>query len=180
MFRLTKIIFLNLSVSIFTIIGLIIVARDSEYFNYGPSSTLKVASFTIDNWNKYFIVVLFVIIHKGINAFRREGVIPWKYNTVYNDNIIEISEVGKKELMFIVTGNHFIEHYSEFLEVFLVLSQIDIAIITFLSSVISVCIVLTLNMKKKHFLDGKILNDELNIIEKNNKIEFNEIDFFDD
>lgn len=151
-------IYINLS-----IIGLFISSffvfdhYNSHYFNFGWSNEFVFMSIPIDNPFKYFTFCGFIIVMNISEIFIDYIASPIIQFTTYNPYKNEICDFSRFELELYSNTIFFIQSSKRLIQVFIVLSQLDIAIISLLSSQVSVYLAIKYLLQYKTFIgDNRI------------------------
>ena len=145
--------YINLFILLF-VMGSFVIFNDfhSDYFRLGWSSDFEFVSVNIDTGLKYFCLCLLIIITNISDVLINEIADPILYFNTYNPDKKIISEFTKKELILYSNTIFLIHLLKKFIQVLISVSQIDVAIISIISTQVSGIIAIHLLLKEKKFV----------------------------
>lgn len=127
----------------------------SDYFRFGWSDNFTFVSLNIDSGWKYFLLCIFISLINVADVLTNEVVDPILYFSTYNPDKKIITEFTKSELQNYSNIIFLIHTLKKFLQVLIIISQIDVAFISIISSQISGMIFINFLLNEKSF-DNKI------------------------
>ena len=142
----------------------------SSYLQVGWSNNFVFASVIINNPLKYSLLCLFIIILNISEIFLNDIATPLIQFTTYNPYKIIIHDFSKCELQAYSNIIFFIQTTKKFIQIYVTFSQIDIAIISIVSSQAGVAMAIRYLLDKKTFVrpientNYESVNTELNPI----------------
>ena len=123
--------------------------KQSKYFRVGPSDDLIVISVSINTWEKWILVNIFIWIVKGCDVFVNEIGSPILGFRVYNPDKKIIDDFTKNELNFLGNAMWFINGFRTVIMAVVTVTQFDIACSGMMvSEIVSIFTV-------RHLLNGK-------------------------
>lgn len=156
---MNKVQVLNISIIInllflFLFSGSIIFYNDgySYYFKIGWSDKFDFASIIINNPTKYILLCLFIIVLNISEIFLNDIATPLIQFSTYNPYKLIIHDFSRCELEFYSNMIFFIQTTKRFIQIYVTFSQIDIAIISLLSSQTAVAMAIRYLLDKKTFV----------------------------
>lgn len=152
-------IFINMFLFLICIYSFFAYNNNSKYFNYGWSNKFDFVSITIDTPFKYFSLCSFIIGFNISEVFLNELANPFIVFSTYNPYKNNIQEFTRFELELYSNIIYFIQVFKTFLKIAVTISQVDIAIISLLSSQGTAFIVIRI------LLNDKTFNNQNNYIE---------------
>ena len=60
----------------------IMLADESPFLNFGPSTQTKLFGVLLDSWSKWWLVAIYTFVSTAIAAFASDSVVPWITNTI--------------------------------------------------------------------------------------------------
>lgn len=105
---------------------------NSPYFRFGWSDNFTFVSLNIDSGCKYFL--LFISLINLADVLTNEVVDPILYFTTYNPDKKIITKFTKSELQNYSNIIFLIHTFKKFLQVLIIISQIDVTFISIISS----------------------------------------------
>jgi len=142
----------------------------SSYIQIGWSDNFVFASVTINNPLKYSLLCLFIIILNISEIFLNDIATPLIQFTTYNPYKLIIHDFSRFELQSYSNIIFFIQTTKRFIQIYVTFSQIDIAIISMVSSQVGVAIAINYLLDNKTFIkpivnrNNYVYIDELNPI----------------
>lgn len=156
---MNKVQVLNISIIInllflFLFSGSVIIYNDgySSYFKIGWSDKFDFASIIINNPTKYTLLCLFIIVLNISEIFLNDIATPLIQFSTYNPYKLIIHDFSRCELEFYSNMIFFIQTTKRFIQIYVTFSQIDIAIISLLSSQTAVAMAIKYLLDKKTFV----------------------------
>ena len=126
----------------------------SNYFRMGWHKDFVFISITIDNPLKYFLLIFFISIVNVTEIFLNDLAFPIINFSTYNPYKTEITDFTRFELEFYSNTIYFIQGAKKLFQIATVVSQIDLAFITIMSSQISIYFVIKYFLDKKRFISN--------------------------
>ena len=105
-----------------------IFASDSKYFRFGPSEDFILISVKIDNYQKYYLLLILITCNNCIRTIVSQIGSQILIFNVYNPDKKVITEFTKSQLLFYANTMFFVGNIRVFFELLLTISQIDIAL----------------------------------------------------
>jgi len=142
----------------------------SSYLQVGWSNNFVFASVIINNPLKYSLLCLFIIILNISEIFLNDIATPLIQFTTYNPYKLIIHDFSRFELQAYSNIIFFIQTTKKFIQIYVTFSQIDIAIISLVSSQAGVAMAIKYLLDKKTFvrpienLNYSSIDNELNPI----------------
>lgn len=156
---MNKVQVLNISIIInllflFLFSGSVMIYNDgySSYFKIGWSDKFDFASIIINNPTKYTLLCLFIIVLNISEIFLNDIATPLIQFSTYNPYKLIIHDFSRCELEFYSNMIFFIQTTKRFIQIYVTFSQIDIAIISLLSSQTAVAMAIKYLLDKKTFV----------------------------
>ncbi len=150
-------IYVNIGILFLSILSFFVFNNvSSSYFSIGWSDNFIFVSVIIDTPLKYFILCLFIIILNVSEIFLNDLASPLIQFSTYNPYKIDINDFSRFELEAYSNVIFFIQICKRFLIVVVTLSQIDIAVISLVSSQISASFVIHYLLDQKKFLNRNV------------------------
>lgn len=134
--------------------------NNTNYLQFGWSKNLIFISIIIDTPLKYFLLCFFILIINISEVLLNEIATPILQFSTYNPYKNVIKDFSKNELEFYSNIIYFIQTIKKFLQIFVILSQFDILIISLLSSQFSAYLAINILLSEKIFLPD---NSEIEI-----------------
>ena len=100
----------------------------SDFIHFGPNSTTKFMSITIDNWFKWSFLSFYILVNTLINSFVAENMGPWITNTVQDHKNLYIP-YSKKMCILVVQTYYFYGNIMSMFGLFAMFSQFDFLLI---------------------------------------------------
>jgi hypothetical protein len=149
-------IIVNVSLLTLCIFSFFIFNNNSKYFNYGWSNNFNFVSITINTPLRYFSLCLFIIAFNICDVVLNELANPLIMFTTYNPYKNNVNDFSKFELELYSNIIYFIQVFKTFLKIAVTISQVDIAIISLLSSQTSAFVVIKILLNEKTFVEENI------------------------
>ena len=126
----------------------------SNYFRIGWHKDFVFVSITIDNPLKYFLLIIFISILNITEIFLNDLAFPIINFSTYNPYKTEIHDFTRLELEMYSNVLYFIIGAKRLFQIATAVTQIDLAIITLLSSQVSIYFVIKYFLDKKRFISN--------------------------
>lgn len=131
-------VYLNFSfLFIFSLFCVMLNNNEASYFRFGWSDTLTFVSISIDNSTKYFCLCFFIITMNFTEVFLNDIAAPLITFSTYNPYKLEISDFSRFDLELYSNLIIFIKLSKGLLSIATAVTQIDLAMISLLSSQIA-------------------------------------------
>lgn len=137
-------------------VGLAIVflgISTSEFFKFGPSSSVTFFKITIDTWTKWSYVCAYTVINQLVQTYGLETITPWMLNDVQNRDKIEqrfshgITQ-GIIQLWYVYLW------IDEVIGIQILLMQFDFLLVVLLSDLTATFITMELYIREKNASSG--------------------------
>lgn len=155
---MNKVQVLNTSITInllflFLFMGSLFVynKEPSSYFQAGWSNNFVFASIVIDNPIKYSLLCLFIIVLNVSEIFLNDIAVPLIQFSTYNPYKLIIHDFSRCQLECYSNIIFFIQTSKKFIQIYVTFSQVDIAIISMISSQAGVAMAIKYLLDKKTF-----------------------------
>ncbi len=125
--------------------------ESSNYFQIGWSENFTFVSIEINTPERYFTLCLFIISLNISEIFLNDIAGPLIQFSTYNPYKNEIKDFTRFELELYSNIIIFIQLCKRFIQIFVILSQIDIALISLVSSQVSASFVIHYLLNQKYF-----------------------------
>lgn len=133
---------------------------NSDFFKFGPNSSVKFFQTTIDTWGKWLCVVIYTIINQIIQTYGLETITPWMLNEVQNKRVHTLQESPARTQ--IVIQIWYIYMWSgRIFGIQIMLTQIDFLFVVLLSDLIATFATTQLYIRQKHRKKLYLLGDQL-------------------
>ena len=126
----------------------------NSYFHIGWSKKFVLISIIIDTPFKYFTLCSFIVVTNVSEILMDNIAVPIIQFSTYNPYKKTITDFSRCELESFSNLLFFIQISRRFLQIFLTLSQVDIAIISWLSSQYSAYMAIKYLLDNKEFVSG--------------------------
>ena len=150
--------------------------QDSSYFRVGWSESFVFVSVTIDTPLKYFLLCGFISLLNITEVFLNDIAYPLINFSTYNPYKTKITEFSRFELEFYSNAIYLTGALKKMLQIFIALSQIDIAFISILSSQISVSLAINYLLNNKEFIDNDYIDLSYNSINDHTRLVTTKVD----
>lgn len=127
----------------------------SSYFNIGWSKDFIFISSSIDTPLRYFTLCSFIIVFNISEIFLNDIAMPLIQFSTYNPYKTVINDFGRLELEVYSNTIFFIQTVKRFVQIYVTFSQIDIAIISIVSSQTGVGIAIHYLLDRKEFVESE-------------------------
>jgi hypothetical protein len=155
----------NLFLLIFVSSFITIFAEKSIYFRFGPSDDFIFIGVSINNYNKYFLLLTLIFLNDIIKVIISEIGEPVLVFNVYNPDKKVITDFTKCQLIFYANTMFFISNFRRVFELLISVTQIDIAIFSIIiEQIVSTLTVWFLVNEKKFDINDVILSTTINEI----------------
>ena len=131
---------------------------------------------TIDTPLKYFSLCLFIFVLNLSEIFLNDLACPIIQFSTYNPYKTKITEFSRFELEFYSNAIYLTGALKKMLQIFIALSQIDIAFISILSSQISVSLAINYLLNNKEFIDNDYIDLSYNSINDHTRLVTTKVD----
>tara|TARA_B100001175_G_scaffold316103_1_gene329174 strand:- start:1217 stop:1735 length:519 start_codon:yes stop_codon:yes gene_type:complete len=128
--------------------------EQSSYFNIGWSNEFVFISMPINTAYKYFAFCGFIIISNVSEVLMDNIAGPLIQFSTYNPYKNEVSDFSRYELELYSNAVIFIQISKKLLQIFIILSQVDIALISLLSSQLSASYAIHYLLNQKVFVSN--------------------------
>jgi hypothetical protein len=126
----------------------------STYFNVGWSNNFVFISMPINTASKYFAFCGFIVISNVSEVLMDNIAGPLIQFSTYNPYKREVSDFSRYELELYSNAVIFIQISKKLLQIFIILSQVDIALISLLSSQLSASYAIHYLLNQKEFISN--------------------------
>ena len=140
-----------LLIFVFLICLFVFNKNNVNYLNFGWSKNFVFISITIDTPLKYFLLCLFILFLNLSEVLLNEIANPIIQFSTYNPYKNVIKDFSRKELEWYSNIVYFIQTMKKFLQIFIILSQFDILIISLISSQLAAYLAIGILLNEKHF-----------------------------
>lgn len=155
---MNKVQVLNTSITInliflFLFMGSLFVynKEPSSYFQAGWSNNFVFASIVINNPIKYSLLCLFIVVLNVSEIFLNDIAVPLIQFSTYNPYKLIIHDFSRCQLECYSNIIFFIQTSKKFIQIYVTFSQVDIAIISMISSQAGVAMAIKYLLDKKTF-----------------------------
>jgi hypothetical protein len=146
----------NTIILFFVLIVALVFKDNSDYWNLGPNTRLKVISVTIDTMEKYYMLLFIVALLNVSKVIIEENAMPVLGFNIYNPDKKVITDFTKNELQIVANLMYFITSVRSVFTVMITISQIDIALFSVLiSELTSIATIRFLLNEKKFAVDDE-------------------------
>ena len=142
----------NVILTLFVILIVFIFADGGLYWRIGPQKDLVLISIIIDTWYKYIFSIILVSIIRIAEVITSEIGGPILGFTIYNPDKKIVKEFTKNQLQFFANTKFILDGFRGALMIMVSIAQVDIAIISMLSSEIVSCFTIRYLLNEKTFL----------------------------
>lgn len=162
---------------LFLITCIVFNNNESTYFSIGWSSNFTFISITIDTPLKYFSLCAFIITMNASDVFLNDAAGPLITFSTYNPYRIDINDFTRFELEFYSNIISFIKLAKGLLFIATTVSHFDLALLSLISSQVSVFLVVKYLLDNKNFHSKNVyvevpnyhtINEETDLIKKIN------------
>ena len=136
---------------IFFVSFFVLNSNNSTYFRWGWSDSFIFVSILINTPLKYFTLCIFIFVLNMSEIFLNDLANPIIQFSTYNPYKNNINDFTKLELEIYSNIIYFIQSSKKFVQVIVILSQIDIALISLFSCQISAFIAIKYLLNNKSF-----------------------------
>lgn len=119
---------LNIFLLFFISFFIIYFPSNSRYFRFGPNNDFIFISVSIDNYNKYILLLSLISLNNIIKVLVGEIGEPILIFNVYNPDKKVITEFSRSQLLFYANSMFFISNTRRVFEILINVTQIDIAL----------------------------------------------------
>lgn len=144
---------LFLNALLLVIVTFVVVAlRDesSTYFRFGPQQNLVAISVRIDTWNRWFCLVVLIILVRAVETVVNEVGGPILAFRIYNPDCREVKDFTYNQLSFLGNAMWLCSGIRGVFSIMISITQIDLAIIgVVFSEIVSFFLVRGLLLEKK-------------------------------
>lgn len=144
---------LIVNVLLLSLIATIVFVLDSSsnYFRFGPHEDFVLISVKIDNYDKYFFLLVLITIVNITKILIEDLCTPILTFTIYNPDKQTIEHFTKAELRFYSTSLFLVNNIRYIFEIMITISQIDIALFSVLIEQITGVYTINFLLKEKIF-----------------------------
>ncbi len=135
-------------ISIFIASAVFHSSTTSNFYKFGPNSTLAILGIKIDTSSKYTFVIVYCIVNSVMRNANGNILSPWLINTIQNDSIVKPKHIVPiaYEITFVKTLYGWFD-WLIYVNIFF--SQIDFVIIEFVSDIILSIIITSYYLRNK-------------------------------
>ena len=134
---------------------------NGTYWDFGPNDKLIIVSILIDNWFKYFCLLLVISIINIIKVISEDVGMPILNFNIYNPDKKIITDFGKIELQVMANSMYMITSIRELFLILVTISQVDIALFDVLIKGVVAFYTIKLLLTEKKFCKNQDLNLEI-------------------
>lgn len=157
-------IMINFSIMILFALSFIFLNNhQSSYFNIGWSNNFVFISVPINTPFSYFTFCGFIIVSNVSEICMDNVAVPLIQFSTYNPYKKSITDFKRSELEFYSNTIFFIQASKRLLQIFIILSQIDIALISLISSQLSASIAINYLLNQKNFMSESYVEIPSNV-----------------
>lgn len=112
---------------ILTILVFLTYVKESDtivFFHFGPSKHVKFIDIAIDDWNKWYILMVFTIVTQTLKMLADEIISPWIINTIMDDKT-DIQYLNYYKSQCICQTYYLFSAIVNFFQVSISITQID-------------------------------------------------------
>ena len=113
----------------------IMLADESPFLNFGPSTQTKLFGVLLDSWSKWWLVAIYTFVSTAIAAFASDSVVPWITNTI-QDHKTKYIPYHKVTCLLIIQTFTFYGVTQSVIGLFVALTQVDFMLIRLFADVI--------------------------------------------
>jgi hypothetical protein len=125
---LVLVVWLAVVLVVFSYLGVL----NSDFFRFGPSSSLRFMNFPIDSVEKWLLLALYSFVDSLFKSFSHDAIVPWLNNTI-SDPKSKLLPYRRSVCLGVVEIYFVYIHVSSVMKVFLSLTQVDFVLINALS-----------------------------------------------
>ncbi len=125
--------------------------KGNKYIRFGPNDDLNIMGYSIDSWEKYVLLQVFLAVVQGTDVAVNEIVSPILGFNIYNPDKRTISEFSRIELQVYANTHFMINAMRSALMVIVTISQVDVAILRVLYGEIVSFFTIRLLLNEKTF-----------------------------
>ena len=128
---------------------------NTQYFRVGWSSSFIFVSIPIDTPLKYFLLCGFITLMNISEICMNDVATPLIQFSTYNPYKTHINDFSRVELELYSNTIYLIQNAKRFISIFTILSQIDIALISLISSQATAGFIIKYLLDQKHFTNNE-------------------------
>jgi hypothetical protein len=130
-----------------------LASPEGGLFIFGPSETLKIGSVVIDTWLRYWILIALVCLFRSCSVVINDIGMPNLGFSIYDPTTETVYGFNRAELQLLANGMFLVTSLSGIFSTLVVVSRLDVAVISTLASeVASAASIYYLLGKKKRFV----------------------------
>jgi len=149
-------LFTNVVILGFTVIVVCVLKNPQDkYFTLGPNDNLQIMSVKIDDWIKYFLLHIYLLLTEVTNVIISDIASPKLNFSVFNPQRKVIHGWNKLELQFIANAFWFINSLKSTFSVLLSISQFDVAVARVIYSEVASIYTVRMLLNEKTFTESK-------------------------
>jgi len=134
---------------------------DHAFMKFGPQPTLVILGVTINTWDRYVALQIFIMIFQVTDTIVNEFASPILGFYVYNPDKLCITEFTKLQLQCYCQSMWFVNNMKDALMLLVSVSQIDVAFSKVLYADIATCFTIRTLINKKQFIQQADLTEVL-------------------
>jgi len=149
-----------------------LAAPEGGLFIFGPSDSLKIGNVTINSWTRYITLLSLICVFRSVSVVINDIGMPNLGFSIYDPTTETVYGFGRAELQILANGMFMVTSMSNIFSTLVIVSRLDIAVISTLSSELAsaMSIYYLLGKKKKFVRDfdtkeeadrNALLNDSL-------------------
>ena len=104
----------------------------SNFFRFGPSSTLHFMSIPIDTFHEWFLLIIYCACDTMVKSFSHDALVPF-FTTVIADSKCKELPYSKTTCLLIIELYYGFCHFSQVFKFFLSLTQLDFILVAALA-----------------------------------------------
>ena len=169
-----KICLLGNVVLLIFVLALVVIFRDdkSKYLRWGPQDDLIIISVAINDYTRYFLFLLCIMIVNISDVLIGEIAMPILGFNIYNPDKPKITDFTKNELQFYGNAMYLINAVKSILLILVNISQIDIALWGVVVSETASLFTIRMLLNEKEFVkDNNEVELSQNLMEGDNEFE---------
>lgn len=115
----------------------LLASPEGGLFVFGPSETLKIGSVVIDTWLRYWILVVLVCLFRSLSVVINDIGMPNLGFSIYDPTTETVYGFRRAELQLLANGMFLVTSLSSIFSTLVIVSRLDVAVISTLASEIS-------------------------------------------
>ena len=134
---------------------ILLANKDSTYYRFGPNEDLIIISIKINTWNRYGVLLVYIMLIRICKVFINELGMPILTFNIYNPNQKKIEGFTRSELQVLGNIMFMLNAIRTALTLQLSIIQIDIAVLSGIFSELAAIPTIYILLKDKEFVDEK-------------------------